>query len=272
MRNVRVLIAYDGSRYFGWQRQAGFESVQAELEGALESLTGDAVTVHGSGRTDTGVHALGQVASFHVETRIEDFRLREALNAHLPEDIVIRRLETCADDFHARFSARGKRYAYVLATTRTRPPWGRRHVHWVREPLDLGAMRAALARLLGEHDFKAFASSGSPRHSTVRRLEHGHLIARRERLVLVVQGNGFLYNMVRNLAGTLLDVGRAKLGPDDVSTILASRDRRRAGATAPAAGLYLVRVLYPERAFGGLDRGPSGPAGVFPGPSSWSRF
>ncbi len=264
MRNVRALIAYDGSRYFGWQRQAGFESVQEELESALAGLVGDAVTVHGSGRTDAQVHALGQVASFHVDTRLDDFRLREALNAHLPDDVVVRRLETCGDDFHARFSARGKRYAYVIHTSRTRPPWGREHVHWVRERLDLEAMRRALVPLVGEHDFRSFASAGSPRRSTVRQLEHAHLVARQRHVILVVQGTGFLYNMVRNLVGTVLDAGRGKLSAADVAAILAARDRRLAAATAPATGLYLLRVLYREPVFRGADAGRSGPPGVFP--------
>ena len=158
MRNVRALIAYDGSEYYGWQRQSGFESVQEELESALAALTGDAVTVHGSGRTDTGVHALGQVASFHIETRLADERLRDALNAHLPRDVTVQRIETCADDFHARFSARAKRYGYLWVTRRTRPPFGRKYGFWVRQRLDLAAMRDAARRLVGRHDFAAFAS------------------------------------------------------------------------------------------------------------------
>ena len=251
MRNVRALLAYDGSAYFGWQRQAGFESVQAELESALLALTGEAVSVHGSGRTDTGVHALGQVASFHVETRLADERLQAALNAHLPDDIAVRALETCADDFHARFSARAKRYVYLTATSRVRPVFGRRHAHWVREPLDVGAMRAALAHLIGEHDFATFAGAGSPRRSSVRTLQHAHVVARRAHLVIAVQGTGFLYNMVRNVAGTLFDVGRGKLAAGELPALLAARDRRLAGPTAPAAGLYLARVLYAERAFAG---------------------
>lgn len=244
MRNVRALIAYDGSEYYGWQRQAGFESVQEELESALSAVTGDAITVHGSGRTDTGVHALGQVASFHVDTRLADERLRDALNAHLPRDIVVRRVETCADDFHARFSARAKRYAYLWVTSRTRPAFGRKYGYWVRAALDLDAMRRAANALRGRHDFAAFATSGSPRQDTVRTLQSVHLRARRGRVGLVVQGDGFLYNMVRNVAGTLYEVGIGKRPPEDVERILASGDRREAGATAPPHGLFLVRVLY----------------------------
>lgn len=263
MRAVRVLIAYDGSSYFGWQRQDGFDSVQQHLEEALEALLGDPVVVHGAGRTDTGVHALGQVAHFHVDTALSDDRLRHALNHHLPHSIVLRRLETCPDDFHARFDARGKRYAYRVVTARFRPPFGRGTCHWTRDAFDAAAMRAAGAQLLGQHDFKAFASAGSPRKSTVRTLQHLRIVARRSGFWLVVQGDGFLYNMVRAIAGTLLEVGRGKLAPEAVGEILRSKDRRQAGPTAPAEGLYLLSVLYREPIFTGRDRGPNGVPGLF---------
>jgi tRNA pseudouridine38-40 synthase len=263
MRNVRLLVAYDGSRFFGWQRQEGFGSVQQALEEAFEALTGEHVVVHGSGRTDTGVHALGQVASAHVRTRLDDERLRHALNHHLGEGVVVRRLETCRDDFHARFDARRKRYVYLVSTTRFRPPFGRSYTHWVHDPLDLAAMRDAAAVLRGRHDFSAFASSGSPRRSNVRCLRALRLLARRERLALVAQADGFLYNMMRALAGTLLDVGRGKLGVADVERILAGQDRRLAGPTAPPEGLYLLSVQYDEPVFPGRDRGPRGVPGAF---------
>jgi tRNA pseudouridine38-40 synthase len=263
MRNVRILVAYDGSQFFGWQRQEGFASVQEALEIALETLCSAHVVVHGAGRTDTGVHAFGQVAHFHVDTALEDDRLRHALNAHLPEGVVVRRLETCADDFHAQYHARGKRYAYRVATTRFAPAFGRAYTHWVRDPLDLEAMRTAARAIVGKRDFASFASAGSPRTSTVRTVRSLHVRARRDWFALVVEGDGFLYNMVRTIAGTLLDVGRGKLAPRDVEAILAACDRREAGATAPAQGLYLVSVLYEQRPFRGRDCGPRGPAGLF---------
>ncbi len=263
MRNLRALIAYDGSRFFGWQRQDGFVSVQQALEEALEGLTGHKTVVHGSGRTDTGVHALGQVASFHVDTRLDDQRLLHALNAHLCQGVVVRRLETCRHDFHARFDARGKRYLYLVLTTRFRPPFGRALAHWVRDHLDLCAMRAAARHLIGRHDFSAFASSGSPRKSNLRTLSALHILARRERFALIVQADGFLYNMVRALAGTLIAVGRGQLAPAEVERILSARDRRLAGPTAPAEGLYLLRVLYAEPVLLGPERGPRGAPGLF---------
>lgn len=263
MRNVRLQVAYDGSRFHGWQRQEGFHSVQEALEDAYRCITGDSVVVHGAGRTDTGVHALRQVAHAHVETRLDDDRLRHALNAHLVDGVVVRRLETCREDFHARFDSRGKRYMYLVATSRFRPPFGAGLCHWCEQPLDLLRMRAAAAALVGEHDFSALASSGSPRRSNVRRIQSVHFIARRELFAFVVEGDGFLYNMVRTIAGTLLDVGRGKLAPDAMAEILASGERKQAGPTAPPQGLYLVSVLYDEPVFLGRDRGPRGAPGVF---------
>lgn len=250
MRNVRLKLCYDGSRFFGWQRQEGFASVQEALEDALESLLGQPITVLGAGRTDTGVHALGQVANFHVDTRLDDERLLCALNAHLAEGVVATALETCPAEFHALRDARGKRYAYVLSTARFRPPFGRQYWHWVPGALDLGRMRSGAAHLVGEHDFSALANAGSPRKSNVRRVSGLHVIPRREALAVVVQGTGFLYNMVRTIAGTLIEVGRGRMDPDDIPAILAVGDRRAAGPTAPAAGLYLFSVLYPEPCFG----------------------
>lgn len=263
MRNVRVLIAYDGSRFFGWQRQEGFPSVQAALEDALLALCGERIVVHGAGRTDTGVHALGQVASFHVDTRLPDERLLFALNAHLSSGVVLRGLETCGDAFHAQKSARGKRYAYFVRTETFRLPFGEAYSHWVPDPLDLGAMRAAACHFRGRHDFGALASAGSPRKSNVRRIRSLHLRARRKGFALIAEGDGFLYNMMRTLAGTLLEVGRGKRAPESIPALLSGKDRRAAGPTAPAAGLYLVRVLYAEPSFTLPQRGPRGRPGFF---------
>lgn len=251
IRNVRALVAYDGGRFFGWQRQEGFDTVQAAIEDALAALLREHVVVHGSGRTDTGVHALRQVASFHVDTRLDDNRLLNALNAYLPQGVALRALETCRDDFHARFSATGKRYLYLLANSRFALPWAAGRAWCVREPLDVAAMRAAARSLLGTHDFSAFASQGSPRTSYVRTLRELRLLARREGFAFVLEADGFLYNMARALVGTLAEVGRGALEPAAVASILASRDRRLAGPTAPAEGLYLLRVLYAEACFQG---------------------
>jgi tRNA pseudouridine38-40 synthase len=263
VRNVRIQVAYDGSAFYGWQRQDGFETVQEALEDALLALVGEPITVRGSGRTDTGVHALGQVANFHVDTRLDDDRLWHALNAHLPPGVAIRRLETCRDDFHAQYDARGKRYLYVVRTHRYPRPFGSAYSHWVRDALDLTAMRAGARRFVGTHDFRAFANAGSPRKTTVRRISSVHILARRETLAIVIQGSGFLYRMARVIAGTLLDAGRGKRTVDELSAILASGDRKLAGATAPAQGLYMLAVLYDEPVFSGRVRGPNGVPGAF---------
>lgn len=264
MRNVRFLISYDGSKYFGWQRQDGFASVQEAIEEAILAVTARHATVQGAGRTDTGVHALGQVAHAHLSTRLDDERLLFALNAHLPESVVLRRLETCREDFHARFQAVSKRYLYRTETSRFPSPFGHGRAHWMPQPLDLGAMRTAAEALIGRHDFRAFSSTGSPRASTVREVQRIHFLPRRDRLAFVVQANGFLYNMVRAIAGTLLDVGRGRLPSDVVRRALETGERKIAGPTAPPGGLYLLSVQYPEPVFLGPDAGPRGRPGVFP--------
>jgi len=263
MRNVRFQVSYDGGSFFGWQRQDGFDSVQQALEEAFAAATGGTVVVHGAGRTDTGVHALKQVAHTHVETRLDDDRLRHALNAHVAEGVVVRRLETCRDDFHARYDARSKRYLYVIATSRFRPAIGRRYCHWTSFALDLGRMRAAARDLVGRHDFAAFGNAGSPRHSTVRTLHGLRCLARAERLAIVVQADGFLYTMVRTIAGTLIDVGRGKLDAGCVARALASGRRADVGPTAPPEGLYLVSVRYGEPLFARSDANAFGRPGVF---------
>ena len=264
MRNVRVLVAYDGSRFFGWQRQEGFPTVQAALEEALDALVGERISVVGAGRTDTGVHALGQVASFHVDSRLPDERLLFALNAHLPEGVVLQALETCPDGFHAQKHARGKRYVYVVRTSQFAAPFAPHLAHWVPDPLDLAAMRAAARRFVGRHDFTSLASAGSPRRSNVRHVRALHLWARRSFVALAVEGDGFLYNMVRTLAGTLLEVGRGKRSEASIDELLVARDRAEAGPTAPPNGLYLVRVLYAEPCFTRVRYGPRGRPGCFP--------
>ncbi len=263
MRNVRFQVAYDGSRFYGWQRQDGFRTVQEALEDAITASTGQTITVHGAGRTDTGVHALRMIAHAHVDTRLDDDRLRHAINAHVDPGVAVARLETCPDDFHARFGTVSKRYLYVVATTRFEPVIGRAYQHWTNYALNLEHMRQAAADLIGTHDFKPFGNAGSPRNTTVRTVHHLHFIARRERVAFVVQANGFLYNMVRTIAGTLLEVGRGKREPDAVRRSLASGVRTDAGATAPARGLYFLSAQYPTPLFQGPDSGPRGQAGIF---------
>ena len=241
-----------GRAFAGWQRQDGFETVQEHLERAFATLAGERIVVHGAGRTDSGVHALGQAAHVTLPETQDPDRLLRALNGNLPPDISVIQVRPVPDDFHARFSARAKRYLYRFLVSRHRPVFNRELFHWVRTPMDLSAMRAAAVELVGEHDFAAFASNpGDGRNpDTVRRVDHLHLVRRPWGIDLFIQGGGFLYNMVRAIAGTLQDVGMLRYPPRRVAEILAARDRCLAGMTAPAHGLFLLRVLYPREILG----------------------
>ncbi len=248
MPSYLLTIAYDGSAYAGWQRQAGCDTVQERLEDAAAVLSGQRVVVEGASRTDAGVHALGQAAHVRLPRAWAPDKLRLALNGNLPQDIAVRDVRPVGDDFHARFHARGKRYVYRCIVDPVRPALGRGYCHWLRKPVDLPAMRRAAACLRGRHDFASFASNPGyeRKHGTVRTLWHLHLLSRPRGFDLAVQGDGFLYNMVRAIAGTLIDVGTGRSPEARVAEILRAADRRDAGPTAPAAGLCLVRVLYPR--------------------------
>ena len=250
MQSYLLTIAYDGYAYSGWQRQAGFDSVQERLEEAFAILVGEPVVVHGAGRTDAGVHALRQCAHVRLPVRRDPSELVRALNGNLPRDVAVSSVREVPDAFHARFSASGKRYMYRMVHSPVRPVLGTRYYHWLRRPVDLAAMRAGARWLVGEHDFASFASNpGHPRaRGTVRRIDQLRLVRRPHGVDLVVQGNGFLYNMVRALAGTLREVGYGKHPPAHVKEVLEARDRRMAGMTMEPGGLYLARVLYPAAA------------------------
>ena len=249
MATCLLTIAYDGTDYGGWQRQVDRVTVQQRIEEAFATIFGERVVVEGAGRTDAGVHALAQAAHVVLPRPFDVGQLLPALNANLPDDIAVRAVRSAPDGFHARFCAVGKRYVYRCVVGRLRPALGRRYFHWVRRPLDLAAMRGAGRALVGRHDFAAFATNPgyTRKHGTVRTLQHLRLVERHRGFDLAVQGDGFLYNMVRAIAGTLIDVGTGRLRQDDVAAILQSRDRRQGGPVAPACGLYLARVLYPAR-------------------------
>jgi tRNA pseudouridine38-40 synthase len=243
---VLLTLAYDGAPFAGWQRQKGEDTVQERVEDAFARLFGARVHVEGAGRTDAGVHALRQRAHADLPRPWPLPALLRALNAVLSPAIAVRALQPVPDAFHARFSARGKRYVYRFRTGPERPVLGRGTFHYEPRRLDLDAMRAAAACLVGEHDFAAFATNpGYPRRfGTVRRIDHLHVRSHRRGVDVAVQGNGFLYNMVRTIAGCLRDVGVGRRSPGDVARILAGRDRRLAGATLPPHALYLLAVLY----------------------------
>lgn len=246
----KLVIAYDGTAYSGWQVQRIGVGVQAILEQALTRLFPHAGRLHGSSRTDAGVHALGMVA--HVEIPAEEFRmpvrkLGLALNAHLPEDIRVLSAQQCADDFHARFQAIGKQYRYYVWNGCAMNPLLRHQAWHVPARLDLAAMRAAARQLLGRHDFRSFAANRNYEvEVTVRTLSRCDVRRAGALLTFVLEGDGFLYKMCRGIVGTLVQVGQGKLSLEALGGVLQQRDRRAAGMTAPAHGLVLWSVRYPK--------------------------
>jgi tRNA pseudouridine38-40 synthase len=249
-QTFKLTVQYDGTDYIGWQRQAEGVSIQGLLEDALRPIEGDHVTVHGAGRTDAGVHAAGQVASFRLAAAMECATLARALNAVLPLDVRVARAELMPDDFHARFSATGKIYDYQIVNAPFVSPFLRRYVWHVIPRMDLDAMRAAAMTLIGEHDFAAFQGTGSEVHTsvrTVRRIEWSGSGGAEDPLVMRIEGDGFLRHMVRAIAGTLVEIGLGRWRAEEMAAILASRERARAGTTAPPSGLVLREVLYSHK-------------------------
>lgn len=272
MRRLAALVAYHGGALHGFQRQPGFPTAQEELERAWTAVTGERVVIHGSGRTDAGVHAWGQVVHWNTQARLPLPKVRPALNAYLPEEMAVRAANEVGPEFHARQSAIGKRYLYLMATGPVRPVLRREAVGWERGYPDLAAMRAAARLLCGRHDFAAFAAAGRTTKTTVRTLRSVHLFPIQGGLGLLFEGDGFLYKMVRNLVGTLLEVGRRRRGPEWVATVLESGDRRRAGPCAAPQGLYLWRVRYARDPFPDLVPGSARLKGYMLDPGNASRF
>ncbi len=250
MNVMKLTLQYDGTDFVGWQRQATGTSIQGLLEDAVRPIEGGHVDVHGAGRTDAGVHALGQVCSFRLTASIQPRSLILALNAVLPPDVRVVDAEVMPADFHARFSSTGKIYDYRIVTGLVASPFLRRYAWHVKGRLDIDVMREASSRFVGTHDFAALQGHGAVRRSTVRtitRLDWSGAGGTEDPLVMRVEGDGFLRHMVRNIAGTLVDIGLRRRSPSDIETILASRSRPQAGPTAPAAGLFLRQVLYSDK-------------------------
>ncbi len=245
VRNIRLVVEYDGTGLSGWQRQHNAPTVQQHLEEALAKLLSHETAVAGASRTDAGVHARGQVALFHTERTIPLHGIRRGLNSLLPASIAVRDVIEVADDFHPRFSATGKHYRYTILRAPDRSPRWRDRAWHVRDALDLGTMREAAGVLVGEHDFAAFRAAGCTAPTTIRRIDTIDLTEQPDDLWVVdVRGNAFLRNMVRIVVGTLVDVGMGRLTAAQVGEILAAKDRTRGGRTAPAHGLELVTVFY----------------------------
>ena len=253
-RNVLLTIEYDGSGFHGWQRQPEVRTVQGELERVLTRVCGVPIDINGTSRTDAGVHALGQRASFKGDFGIPTDRLMPAANNLLAGgmnsqrgvgDVRIIAAEEVPDDFHARFSSRGKMYRYIIRNCPDVDIFQRNYCYQVRQPLDIEAMIEAAAYIEGTHDFKCFqAAGGQEKETTVRTIHSLNIRRESENVIIEVSGDGFLYNMVRIIVGTLTEVGLGKKRPEDVRNIIESRDRQKAGHTAPAEGLYLVEIYY----------------------------
>ena len=244
MRKIKLTLEYEGTRYAGWQIQKSADTIQERVEDALERVLREKVRVHAAGRTDAGVHALGQVAHFQTRSSLPRENIRNGANTYLPSDIVILRAGEVLPDFHARYKAKGKNYRYLVYRRKEPSPFRVDRAYHFPLPLDTEKMERAARHLKGRHDFNAFAASGSSVKNTVRTLSRIGISEKGELLTFELAADGFLYKMIRNIVGTLLEVGKGKIPPEELKNILNSRDRKLAGPTAPAAGLYLLKVIY----------------------------
>ena len=244
-KNFKLVIEYDGTGYHGWQIQKDEPTIQSAIEKALGIMTRQKITLHGSGRTDAGVHAVGQVANFACRTRLQAHEFKNGLNSLLPDDIVVRSCKQVDPGFHARFDAKRKTYHYRIRNCSNPVAIGRQYVWHIRSPLKLEPMQQSADLLKGTHAFDAFEGSGSPRSSTIRTVFKAQWHREEEDLVIFeIEADGFLRFMVRNIVGTLVSVGLGRLTVADARRILESKDRRKAPATAPAKGLFLINVTY----------------------------
>ena len=244
MRNIRLQICYDGTRYKGWQRLNGVEqTIQGKLEQTLAKILGDEIEISGSGRTDAGAHAMGQVANFHCESQMPCEEILSGLRRYLPEDIGIESCQEASPRFHARLNCRSKTYRYRIWNSEKPCVFKRRFVYVMPEALDVDKMRQASRYLLGEHDFSAFCANKKMKKSTVRRMDDITITREGEELILSFTGDGFLYNMVRIMVGTLIEVGMNKRDADSIPTLFGGK-REDAGYLVPAQGLCLMEVNY----------------------------
>lgn len=247
MKNYKIILAYDGTRYNGWQKQGNTENtIQEKLERILMEISGQEIEVSGSGRTDMGTHATGQVMHFHMDWKGTTEELLDAFNERLPEDIAGLSIEEMPPRFHSRLSAKAKHYSYSIWKSKKPPVFERKYVFRCEGDLDLAAMKQAAAAFVGEHDFKSFCANKRMKKSTVRTIYKIGFEETEEKLVLHFYGNGFLYQMVRILTGTLIEVGEGKRSPLDMAAILQAEKREAAGFTAPSRGLFLREVYYED--------------------------
>ena len=244
MRNIKLTIEYDGKDYNGWQKQPNRLNIQGTIEKAIESIVGHEVDLTASGRTDAGVHAYGQVANFKTDSQIPIEKIAIAINSRLKKSIVIKEAEEVDEQFHSRLNCKQKTYRYVINNSKQGTAIYRNLEYHISNYLDIENMKKAVKFFEGEHDFKAFKASGTSSKNSVRKIYKAEVYKNDERIYIELTGNGFLYNMVRIISGTLVEVGMGKIKPEDIPTIIKSQKRENAGKTLPAHGLYLVNVEY----------------------------
>lgn len=245
MRNIRLLLQYEGTRYQGWQRQTSSDNtIQGKLENLLSKMCNEEIEIQASGRTDAGVHAMGQVANFHTNSQMSVEEMLEYMNQYLPEDIVVREVREAAPRFHSRLNATGKKYCYRILNSKVSNAFWRRYAVQVSEELNIIQMQKAASLLLGEHDYKSFTSNKKGKKSTVRRIDNIDITKDGDMLIFTFEGNGFLHHMVRILMGTLVEIGMGKRNPEEIPEILAAKSREQAGMLMPSKGLMLMEVYY----------------------------
>lgn len=242
--NYKLKISYDGTRYFGWERQPEKETIQGKIENVLSRMCNTEVEITGAGRTDAGVHAKAMIANVHMETDKSDDEILEYMNQYLPDDIAITSVTKASERFHARYNAKGKTYCYTIFNGKVKPVFNRKYYTYIDTKLDVDAMREATNYLIGEHDFKSFCGNPKMKKSTVREIKSIDIKTSKGYIYIYFTGTGFLQYMVRILVGTLLMVGRGEMSPKQIEEILEAKDRTKAGQTAPAKGLCLEKVYY----------------------------
>lgn len=247
MRNIKLVIEYDGSRYDGWQRlgkNSSQTTIQGKLEEVLKKMTGEDIELTGSGRTDAGVHAYAQVANFHTDTKLRCYEIKHYLNRYLPRDIAVKDVSEADERFHSRLNVKSKKYIYRIAIGDVPCVFDRKYTYYCFDRLDVERMKQAAAYLIGRHDFKAFSSVKKTNKSTIREIYDIDIYSDGREIQVTVHGNGFLYNMVRIIVGTLMEIGAGDREPEEMKSILESRNREMAGPTAAASGLFLLEVEY----------------------------
>ena len=244
MRNIKLIIEYDGKKFGGWQKQPNKLNIQGEIEKAIGEITGEEIELNASGRTDAGVHSLGQTANFKTNSAIDISKIPVAINSKLKQSIRIISAEEVDERFHARYSCTGKKYRYIINNSKYGSAIYRDLEYHMPIKLNVEDMKKAIKHFEGEHDFKGFKASGTSSKSSVRTIYSTKVIEEGEKIIIELEGNGFLYNMVRIIAGTIVEVGLGKIKPEEIPQILESKDRTRAGKTLPPQGLYLVEVYY----------------------------